>query len=654
MGYREIIEEDNLDCIMERNVLYLEQIAKQMKQGYVSVFAGAGLSVASGYVDWKKLLEPISKQLRLNTNVDLTEIAQYYKNKYERQGLNSLVFDEFEKVPRNNENVEWLAKMPIKEYWTTNYDDVIEREIMKQGKNVETVIKQEDFKYHDSRRDVVVYKMHGDKNSPDDVVLTKEDYQNYDSTRGVFTKLLSIELIRKTFLFIGFSFNDPNLERILSIAKNSLNGRSPQMHYCFMRKVQVIDYLDDKNKLCNDAIKRYIQDDNYQKLRMEDMAKYGILTILVNDFEQITLMLQYLYNNYITNNVFVSGGINPEKLSDYGEFSLKQNDKSNLNSAENFLTSLGKALIDNDFQIYTGFGAGVGNYILSGVLASNKNRFLQTDIINDEIHINSLMEIDNDELKNDIREKMIKQCSSIIVLFGYVADKNKSGTLKEYELAKSLGEYIIPVHKTGFAAKEIYNELLEKNKISEDMFFLQKEDEVFEMVQGIIQLLKNYRSGKEKQLRNNLFTSAAFYGIKVFISYHYKSDNKIAKEITTTINMDRTNLFTVVQEPLKSKDSESIKSWVDEEIKRTKFTILLISKETLDRRYVSYEIEKSIENGNTIIPILIDSEENNFKDEEVKSIYQKLPKQVNKKIRKWIHDDGKNNIVNWLNEMLSI
>lgn len=53
MGYREIIEEDNLDAIMERNVLYLDQIAGQMKQGDISVFAGAGLSVASGYVDWK-------------------------------------------------------------------------------------------------------------------------------------------------------------------------------------------------------------------------------------------------------------------------------------------------------------------------------------------------------------------------------------------------------------------------------------------------------------------------------------------------------------------------------------------------------------------------------------------------------------------------
>ena len=42
----------------------------------------------------------------------------------------------------------------------------------------------------------------------------------------------------------------------------------------------------------------------------------------------------------------------------------------NLNPAESFLTLLGKNLCDNDFSIYTGFGAGVGNYILSGILSS--------------------------------------------------------------------------------------------------------------------------------------------------------------------------------------------------------------------------------------------------------------------------------------------
>lgn len=650
MGYREIIEEDNLDAIMERNVLYLDQIAGQMKQGDISVFAGAGLSVASGYVDWKKLLEPISKQLRLNANIDLTEIAQYYKNKYERQGLNSLVFNEFDKVPKNNENVNWLAKMPISEFWTTNYDDVIEQSVKKEGKNVQVIVKQEDFKYHKTGREVTIYKMHGDKDSPDDVVLTKEDYQNYDSTRGVFTKLLSVELIRRTFLFIGFSFNDPNMERILSIAKQSLKGKSPQTHYCFMRKIQLTDYLDEKNKLNHENIKKYIQDKNYQELGINAMAKYGILTILVNDYEEITLMLRYLYNNYITNNVFVSGGINPETLSDYGNFDMERDTNSNLGPAENFLTLLGKALIDNNFHIYTGFGAGVGNYILSGVLLSDKNKYTNIGIINNEIHISSLVEVDN-LTKKRIREKMIGQCSSSIIVFGY--GNEDSGTYEEYEIAEKAGKYIVPIKKTGFAAENIYEKLKKQKKIDE-MVFLEKESKINSMVQGIVRLLVEHKEKKENELREKMFSGIALSGIKVFISYYYQCDNRVAKEITNIINKDRTSLFTVLQEQVKKNDAESIKRWVDEEIKKTRFTILLISKKTFEREYVSYEITKSRENGNTIIPILIDNEENAFSEEDIETLSKKLPKTNCKGIRRWIKDCGKENVLQWLNDALGV
>ena len=655
MLYKERIEEDKLKQIMEQNISYLDQISKQMMLGYLSVFAGAGLSVASGYVDWKRLLEPLCKQMRLDNNKDLTEIAQYYKNQYGRQGLNDIVFNEFAKVPKNNENVTWLAKLPIKEYWTTNYDDIIEKEIQKRGKVVETIINQESFKYHDPRREVVIYKMHGDKRYPDDVVLTKEDYQKYDDKRKLFTRLLSVELVRRTFVFIGFSFNDPNLERILSIAKNTLNSKSLPQHYCFLRKVQVIDYLDDENIITDEALEKYIQDKNYQELRIRDMRNYGIYTILVDDFKQITIMLQYLYNKYITNNVFVSGGVNPDDLSDYGEFNQVVEDKTHsLNRAERFLTLLGKTLVDNDFQIYTGFGAGVGNYILSGVLASRKKNPMNIDITSSEIHINSLIGIE-DDLKDKIRRRMIGQCSSTIVLFGYGKDKHKSGTYREYDIARENGNYIIPVRSTGFAAKEIYDELEERKELPDNLEFLKIEENIEDMVEGIVHNLIVYKKEKEKRLNEQLFSSVAMYGIGVFISYHYDSDNKIAREITNIINSDKINIFTVVTENEKKKDAEIIKNWVDEEIKRTRITILLISAETLDRQFVTYELSKSFSNGNSIIPILIDSEKNAFTEEYINEVKQKLNIELpgrKLRIRKWFQENGKENILRWLNESL--
>lgn len=53
MGYREIIEEDDFNRITEQNIKFLDEISQKMKQGDISIFAGAGLSIASGYVDWK-------------------------------------------------------------------------------------------------------------------------------------------------------------------------------------------------------------------------------------------------------------------------------------------------------------------------------------------------------------------------------------------------------------------------------------------------------------------------------------------------------------------------------------------------------------------------------------------------------------------------
>mgnify|MGYP000126088221 CR=1 FL=1 len=68
------------------------------------------------------------------------------------------------------------------------------------------------------------------------------------------------------------------------------------------------------------------------------------------------------------------------------------------------------------------------------------------------------MSVKDVENKNRIRRKMIEQCSSSIIVFGY-GDEN-SGTYQEYNIAKEEEKNVIPMEKTGFAAKEIYNEKL--------------------------------------------------------------------------------------------------------------------------------------------------------------------------------------------------
>ncbi len=80
--------------------------------------------------------------------------------------------------------------------------------------------------------------------------------------------------------------------------KQTLQGKAPQTHYCFMRKVQLIDYLNEHNRLEIQNIEKYIRDNNYQILRCNfDGESMGIQTILINDYDEITLMLKHLYNN---------------------------------------------------------------------------------------------------------------------------------------------------------------------------------------------------------------------------------------------------------------------------------------------------------------------------------------------------------------------
>lgn len=40
--------------------------SKAVKDNYAAIFAGAGLSMSSGFVDWKGLLKDLAKEIKLD------------------------------------------------------------------------------------------------------------------------------------------------------------------------------------------------------------------------------------------------------------------------------------------------------------------------------------------------------------------------------------------------------------------------------------------------------------------------------------------------------------------------------------------------------------------------------------------------------------
>ena len=109
-----------------------------------------------------------------------------------------------------------VARLPIFTYWTTNYDEIVENGIRAANRNPDVKSESEQLSVIKPDRDAIVYKMHGDVNNPAKAVLTKEDYELYENHRPLFRTALQGDLVSKVFLFIGFSFEDPNIDYILS------------------------------------------------------------------------------------------------------------------------------------------------------------------------------------------------------------------------------------------------------------------------------------------------------------------------------------------------------------------------------------------------------------------------------------------------------
>ena len=313
-----------------------------------AVFAGAGLSIPVGLVNWKNLLRDIAKDVGLDIDKehDLIAVAQFHHNEHRgRHRINQALVHEFSIRSKAGENHRILAELPIKTYWTTNYDTLIEDSLKAAGKTPDVKITPENLATTVPRRDAVVYKMHGDVSQPDKAVVTKDDYETYESARHLFSMALQGDLVSKTFLFIGFSFNDPNLNYILSRIRILL-GENRREHYCLLRRVQRTDFT---------RASEYLYALAKQDLQVRDLRRYGIQGLLVDDYARYTDILRRVSHRYKMARVFVSGS-----AVDYAPWEESQ--------ALQLIQDSSRELVRAGFGVVSGFGLGVGPYVLNGVL----------------------------------------------------------------------------------------------------------------------------------------------------------------------------------------------------------------------------------------------------------------------------------------------
>ncbi len=449
---------------------FLREYIKAIRDGNAAVFAGAGLSRPSGFVIWKELLRPLAEDIGLNIDEehDLPAVAQYVRNKNgNRAAINSSILDAYGKDIQCNENVSILTRLPIYTYWTTNYDHLIEEGLRDANRNADVKIESKQLSSTKRDRDAIVYKMHGDVDHASDAVLTKDDYIKYDMTHPFFRSVLKGDLISKTFLFIGFSFEDPNLDSIFGQIRLLLD-ENIRSHYCFMKTVS-------KSDCKNDEEFGYLK--ARQELREQDLLRFGVQTVFINDFSEITRILRKIEDAVLADNVFISGS------ADFFENGWTKE------RVEELAFKLSNALVKAEFRVTSGFGLGVGSSVINGALEEiYHSRYKHMDE-----HLclrpfpQGISDIEENDTWEKYRERILDENGIVIFIFGNKKDSygNKSeadGCIQEYILAKKKGRAVIPIGSTGDAAATIYASVMADK---------QKDEKSYQYLDKYIDALKN-------------------------------------------------------------------------------------------------------------------------------------------------------------------
>jgi hypothetical protein len=100
-------------------------------------------------------------------------------------------------------------------FYTTNYDDFIERALRKSGRR--THITSSELNVSHDRSFVEVVKFHGDFNSPEQMVFSESQYMDRMRLESPMDFKLRADILGRAVLFIGYSFRDPNVNYIFHI-----------------------------------------------------------------------------------------------------------------------------------------------------------------------------------------------------------------------------------------------------------------------------------------------------------------------------------------------------------------------------------------------------------------------------------------------------
>jgi hypothetical protein len=149
---------------------------------------------------------------------------------------------------------------------------------------------------------------------------------------------------------------------------------------------------------------------------------------------------------------------------------------------------------------------------------------------------------------------------------------------------------------------------------------------------------------------------------KVFYSFHFKRDARRAAQVRNSnaiADEDEYGVIDAVEwEQIERQGDEAIKRWINDQLKYTSVTVVLIGAETAERDWVDYEIRQSWKRGNALLGLRIHEIKNQDSETDLPganpfaSILLDDGTQLSAltEVYDWVEDDGRASLGMWVEE----
>ena len=134
---------------------------------------------------------------------------------------------------------------------------------------------------------------------------------------------------------------------------------------------------------------------------------------------------------------------------------------------------------------------------------------------------------------------------------------------------------------------------------------------------------------------------------KVFFSFKYEDVSRamVVRNSWVTQGTEAAGFIDAADfEKVKKNGDQAIKNWIDNQLKGTSVTVVLVGEKTCQSRWVKYEIEQSMKMGNGLLGIDISK----IKDLQGKTIERCGQIPTGYPFYLWNKDNGYNNMGIWI------